>query len=176
MLSEAGLPVIEATSFVSPKWVPQVRGLTSCCLMTIHIQLVLKGVQARTIHLHEPKWEATNVSDQMFTEAQNWTALPLIITKLRHERLLRYMLSKHFLTNAFIHIFSYPLMWMSCYYRSSSKVTVQLKKKKKVFAYAHSSTSYYFINSQWCCLSQQQCPRSGCHWALFTQSYLIFFP
>ena len=24
MLSEAGLPVIEATSFVSPKWVPQV--------------------------------------------------------------------------------------------------------------------------------------------------------
>ncbi|RXM34913.1 Hydroxymethylglutaryl-CoA lyase, mitochondrial [Acipenser ruthenus] len=23
MLSEAGLPVIEATSFVSPKWVPQ---------------------------------------------------------------------------------------------------------------------------------------------------------
>lgn len=25
MLAEAGLPVIEATSFVSPKWVPQVR-------------------------------------------------------------------------------------------------------------------------------------------------------
>ena len=24
MLSEAGLPVVEATSFVSPKWVPQV--------------------------------------------------------------------------------------------------------------------------------------------------------
>lgn len=24
MLSESGLPVIEATSFVSPKWVPQV--------------------------------------------------------------------------------------------------------------------------------------------------------
>ena len=25
MLSETGLPVVEATSFVSPKWVPQVR-------------------------------------------------------------------------------------------------------------------------------------------------------
>nr|KAF6378340.1 3-hydroxy-3-methylglutaryl-CoA lyase [Myotis myotis] len=35
MLSEAGLPVIEATSFVSPKWVPQ---------MADHIE-VLKGIQ-----------------------------------------------------------------------------------------------------------------------------------
>lgn len=39
MLSEAGLPVIEATSFVSPKWVPQVR--CSIChqsLQTFHKQ------------------------------------------------------------------------------------------------------------------------------------------
>ncbi|XP_037357332.1 hydroxymethylglutaryl-CoA lyase, mitochondrial isoform X1 [Talpa occidentalis] len=35
MLSEAGLPVIEATSFVSPKWVPQ---------MADHVE-VLKGIQ-----------------------------------------------------------------------------------------------------------------------------------
>ncbi|KAF6109058.1 3-hydroxy-3-methylglutaryl-CoA lyase [Phyllostomus discolor] len=35
MLSEAGLPVIEATSFVSPKWVPQMADHTE----------VLKGIQ-----------------------------------------------------------------------------------------------------------------------------------
>lgn len=35
MLSEAGLPVIEATSFVSPKWVPQMADCAE----------VLKGIQ-----------------------------------------------------------------------------------------------------------------------------------
>ncbi|XP_030876861.1 hydroxymethylglutaryl-CoA lyase, mitochondrial, partial [Leptonychotes weddellii] len=35
MLSEAGLPVIEATSFVSPKWVPQMADNAE----------VLKGIQ-----------------------------------------------------------------------------------------------------------------------------------
>jgi len=29
MLSAAGLPAVEATSFVSPKWVPQVRSVSS---------------------------------------------------------------------------------------------------------------------------------------------------
>jgi hydroxymethylglutaryl-CoA lyase len=33
MLSQSGLPVIEVTSFVSPKWVPQVRDfMLQCCL------------------------------------------------------------------------------------------------------------------------------------------------
>lgn len=32
MLVSSGLPVVEATSFVSPKWVPQVRYLSSSLL------------------------------------------------------------------------------------------------------------------------------------------------
>jgi isopropylmalate/homocitrate/citramalate synthase len=32
MLSQSGLPVIEVTSFVSPKWVPQVRDLHAAVL------------------------------------------------------------------------------------------------------------------------------------------------
>ena len=33
MLASSGLPVVEATSFVSPKWVPQVRNflIVACC-------------------------------------------------------------------------------------------------------------------------------------------------
>ncbi|CAG09421.1 unnamed protein product, partial [Tetraodon nigroviridis] len=43
MLSEAGLPVIEATSFVSSKWVPQVRNHTD----------VLRGIQKKP-HVRYP--------------------------------------------------------------------------------------------------------------------------
>lgn len=44
MLSESGLPVIEATSFVSPKWVPQV----SFVLLEQFVYTVLTHAQERS--------------------------------------------------------------------------------------------------------------------------------
>lgn len=47
-LSQTGLPVVEATSFVSPKWVPQV-GKVEIKEETVYRTSVL--VEVRTVHV-----------------------------------------------------------------------------------------------------------------------------
>lgn len=59
-LAEAGLPVVEATSFVSPKWVPQVRTETQCLLMF----LITSQKECQTIHFFSPLlWHLLSLND-----------------------------------------------------------------------------------------------------------------
>ena len=62
MLSEAGLPVIEATSFVSPKWVPQVSPSPQACLRwegckVLH--LPWKSVEVRSVGFQVSGFESS---------------------------------------------------------------------------------------------------------------------